>query len=487
MNFAILAYIIGYVLKIESVLLLLPGFVGLYYGEEQAKAYFIVAAATLLAGIVLSFKRPSDQAFYAREGLISVALSWIAMSLFGCMPFVICGDIPRFADAFFEIVSGFTTTGSSILSDVEALSHCSLFWRSFSHWIGGMGVLVFMLTLFPIDGAAMHIMRAESPGPQVGKIMPKMKDTSKALYIIYSALTALEFVILLACGVTPFDAVTTSFATAGTGGFAIYNSGFADYTHSAQYVVAVFMLLFGVNFSVYFLLIKRHFRQAFKNEELKWYGVIVASAVVLITISTRTMFNLADAFRHAFFQVASIITTTGFSSTDFNLYPSFAKQIIMMLMFIGACAGSTGGGIKVSRITILAKSFWNELARLVHPRTVKKVRFEGKLVEHTTIRMVNVYLVAYIFVYVASLLIISLDDFGMNTNFSAVAATINNIGPGLGTVGPTGNFGGFSDLSKYIFCFDMIAGRLEIFPMLVLLSPHTWHQTIRHRKTANNQ
>lgn len=485
MNFSILAYIIGYVLKIEGVLLLLPGVVGIYYGEKEAKAYFIVAAAAVLAGVILSFKRPSDQNFYAKEGLVSVAISWLAMSFFGCMPFMICGDIPHFADAFFEIVSGFTTTGSSILSDVEVLSRCSLFWRSFSHWIGGMGVLVFVLTLFPIDGAAMHIMRAESPGPQVGKIMPKMKDTSKVLYIIYSVMTVIEFVILLFCGVKPFDAATTSFATAGTGGFAIYNSGFADYTHAAQYVVAVFMLLFGVNFNVYFLLVKRHVKQAFKCEELKWYAVIVTSAVILITVNTRSMFNIADAFRHAFFQTASIITTTGFATTDFNLYPSFSKQIIMLLMFIGACAGSTGGGIKVSRITILAKSFANEIARMVHPRTVKKVRFEGKLVEHTTIRSINIFLVSYIFVYVVSLLIVSLDNFGMNTNFSAVAATVNNIGPGLGTVGPSGNFGGFSDLSKFVFCFDMIAGRLEIFPMLVLLSPKTWQRSLKHKKTLN--
>ncbi len=486
MNFGILAYIVGYVLKIEGSLLLLPGFVGIYYGEEQAKYFFIVAAITFVAGFLMTFKKPSDTAFYAKEGLVSVALSWLAMSAFGCLPFLLSGDIPKVADAFFEIVSGFTTTGSSILSDIEALPRCSLFWRSFSHWIGGMGVLVFMLTLFPIDSAAIHIMRAESPGPQVGKIMPKMKDTSKALYIIYTALTLLEFFALILCGREPFDAITTSFGTAGTGGFAIYNDSLVSYPASAQYVVAVFMLLFGVNFSVYFLIVARRIRQALKNEELRWYIAIALSATLLIAFSTGEMFEAEEGLRHALFQTASIMTTTGFSTTDFNNFPSFAKQIILLLMFIGACAGSTGGGIKVSRIVILWKSFVNELSRLIHPRTVKKVRFEGKLVEHGTIRSVNTFIISYILVYIVSVLVISLDNFSMNTNFTAVAATINNIGPGFDAVGATGNFAGFSDLSKYVFCFDMIAGRLEIFPMLVLINPGTWHKIIRHKNKRSS-
>ena len=316
--------------------------------------------------------------------------------------------------------------------------------------------------------------------------MPKMKDTSKALYIIYTALTLLEFFALILCGREPFDAITTSFGTAGTGGFAIYNDSLMSYPASAQYVVAVFMLLFGVNFSVYFLIVARRIRQALKNEELRWYIAIALSATLLIAFSTGEMFESEEGIRHALFQTASIMTTTGFSTTDFNNFPSFAKQIILLLMFIGACAGSTGGGIKVSRIVILWKSFVNELSRLIHPRTVKKVRFEGKLVEHGTIRSVNTFIISYILVYIVSVLVISLDNFSMNTNFTAVAATINNIGPGFDAVGATGNFAGFSDLSKYVFCFDMIAGRLEIFPMLVLINPGTWHKIIRHKNKRSS-
>lgn len=485
MNFQIIFYIIGYVLKIEGLLLVIPALVGLGYREQEAGAYLICAAVLTVVGILMTLKKPRNQVFYAKEGFVSVALSWLAMSLFGCLPFIFSGDIPRFADAFFEMVSGFTTTGSTILGDVEALSHCSLFWRSFSHWIGGMGVLVFILSVLPITGGAtMHLMRAESPGPQVGKMMPKIKDTAKILYVIYTAMTLAEILILICCRMPVFDAVTLSFGSAGTGGFAIRNSGLADYSAACQYVVAAFMILFGVNFNVYFLLLRRHLRQALRCEEAWWYTAIIGASTLLIFANTLKLFDTAEeAFCHAFFQVGSIITTTGYSTTDFNLYPEFSKLILVLLMFIGACAGSTGGGIKVSRIIILIKSVGNELARIVHPRTVKKVRLEGKVIDHGTARSVNTFLMAYILIFFTSGLLISLDNFDFTTNFTAVAATLNNIGPGLNVVGPLGNFGAFSDLSKYIFCFDMLAGRLELFPLLVLLMPNIWKRSFRLHKS----
>lgn len=476
MNFSIILYIIGYVLKIEGFLLLIPAAVGLGYREPHYLSFLICSAICLALGFLITAKKPKNQRFYAKEGFVSVALSWLFLSLFGCLPFIINGDIPRFADAFFEMVSGFTTTGASILSDVEALSHCSLLWRSFSHWIGGMGILVFILSVLPITGGAtMHLMRAESPGPQVGKIVPKIRETAGILYIIYTGMTILQIVILI-CGKMPvFDAVTLSFGTAGTGGFAVKNSGVADYSAFSQYVIAIFMLLFGVNFNVYFLAIRKNLRQALKVEEMHWYLVIISLAVGFITLNIRGMFQtLEEAFRQALFQASSIMTTTGFSTTNFDLFPEFSKFVLVMLMFCGACAGSTGGGIKVSRIAILFKSVKDELSRIIHPRAVRQVRFEKKTLEESTVRSVYIFIVAYAVIFFGSVLIISLDKFDFTTNFTSVAATINNIGPGLSGVGPTKNFGGFSDLSKYLLCFDMLAGRLEIFPVLVLLNPSTW-------------
>jgi trk system potassium uptake protein TrkH len=484
MNLQIILYIVGYVLKIEGLLMAIPTLVGFIYREPQAWSYLICAAGITVLGLLASLKKPKNQVFYAKEGFVSVALSWVVLSLFGCLPFIISGDIPRFADAFFEMVSGFTTTGSSILTDVEALSKCSLFWRSFSHWIGGMGVLVFILSVLPITGGAtMHLMRAESPGPQVGKIMPKIRDTSKILYIIYTAMTLTEVLLLIAFKMPVFDAVTLSFGTAGTGGFAVKNTGLALYSAPCQYIIAVFMILFGVNFNVYFLLLRRHLRQALRCEEARWYTTVIGISTLLIFANTLQLFNTAEeAFRHALFQVGSIITTTGFSTADFNIYPQFSKLLLIILMFVGACAGSTGGGIKVSRIVIMIKSAFNELGRLVHPRAVKKVRLEGKVVEHGVMRSVNTFLITYVMIFFGSALLISLDDFDFATNFSSVAATLNNIGPGLNAVGPTGNFSAFSDLSKYVFCFNMLAGRLELFPLLVLLSPQAWKRSFRIKK-----
>ena len=400
---------------------------------------------------------------------------------------MINGDIPRFADAFFEMVSGFTTTGSTILKDVEALSRCSLFWRSFSHWVGGMGILVFVLSVLPITGGStMHLMRAESPGPQVGKIVPKIKNTAIILYVIYTVMTVVEIILLLISGMELFDALTLSFGSAGTGGFAVRNSGLADYAPASQYIVAIFIILFGVNFNVYFLIVRRHLRAALKYEEALWYYAIIAAAVIAITFNTRDMFvTLEETFRHSLFQVGSIITTTGYSTTDFNLFPEFSKQILVLLMFIGACAGSTGGGIKVSRIVIMVKSMFGEISRILHPRTMKKVHMDGHIIDEPTLRSVNMFIMAYIVLFSFSVLIVSWDNFDMTTNFTAVAATLNNIGPGLNMVGPMGNFSEYSDVSKYVFCFDMLAGRLELFPILVLFNPKTWNRQIHlHRHNA---
>ena len=485
MNFSIIIYIIGYVLKIEGILMLAPTFIDLYYGEGAYLGYGVMALAAFLIGSIISFKRPKNQVFYAKEAFVSVPLAWIFASIFGALPFVINGDIPHFVDALFEIVSGFTTTGSSILTDVEAVSHASLFWRSFSHWIGGMGILVFILSVLPIaGGATMHLMRAESPGPQVDKVVPKIKDTSIMLYIIYTAMTVLQIVLLI-IGDTPiFDSVCLSLGTAGTGGFSVKNSGLADYSPYVQYVVSIFMILFGVNFNVYVLLVRKHLKQALRVEEARWYLIIILLAVALITINTKYLFpTLEQAFRTALFHVSSIMTTTGFSTYDFSkFYPIFSQTLLVLLMFIGACAGSTGGGIKVSRITIMTKTVRDELSRIIHPRAVKRVRSEGKTVEHSVVRSINIYLLGFLGVFVVSVLLISLDNFDFTTNFTAVSATINNIGPGLGKVGPYGNFAEFSDFSKLVFCFDMIAGRLEILPMLVLINPKTWSHPFKYKK-----
>ena len=476
MNYSIIVYILGHVIRLEGLLLLIPTLVGICYSEQQYLAFLICAVICVLIGCFLTLKKPKNQVFYAREGFVTVAFSWFVLSFFGCLPFVISKDIPHFADAFFETASGFTTTGSSILENVEVLAHCSLFWRSFTHWIGGMGILVFVLTVLPLaGGATMHLMRAESPGPQVGKMVPRVRDTSIILYAIYSAMTVIQIILLLCGGMPLFDAVTLSFGTAGTGGFAVRNSGLAGYSAYSQYIIAIFMILFGVNFNVYFLAIRKNFKQALNVEESHWYLGAIAIATLFITFNTRSLFiTLEQSFRSALFQVASVITTTGYSTADFNLFPSVSKLLLLLLMFSGACAGSTGGGIKVSRLVILAKSLRGELSRILHPRAVNQIRFEHKKVDDSTVRSIYTFMVAYTVLFCCALIIISFDNFDMTTNFTSVLATINNIGPGLEMVGPTGNFSKFSDLSKYIFSFCMIAGRLEIFPVLVMLNPRTW-------------
>ena len=476
MNYRMILYTIGWALNIEGACLLLPLICSAIYKEPYVLTFAFCMLVCLAFGFLLTVKTPKNKSMYAKEGFVIVALSWIFISLFGCLPFILSGYIPNFVDALFETVSGFTTTGATILADVEALPKGLLFWRSFTHWIGGMGVLVFLVAILPLSGGSnLYLIKAESTGPAVSKLVPTVKSTAKLLYGMYIFLTVLEIILLLIGKMNLFEALTLSFGTAGTGGFGILNSSFADYSPYVQNVATIFMLLFGVDFSLYYLIIMKKFKVALKSEEVRAYFLIVLVSSLLICFNCASMFeNLATSFRHSIFQVASIITTTGFATVDFDKWPEFSKTILVVLMFIGACAGSTGGGIKVSRIIILLKSIVKEIKIAVHPKRVYKTTMNGKLVEHETVRAINVFMVAYIAIYVASMLIISIDNMDFTTNFTAVAATINNIGPGLAGVGPTQTFGAFSPLSKVVFIFNMIAGRLEIFPVLILFSLPTW-------------
>lgn len=475
MNYGIVAYTLGWVLNFESVCLLLPLLCSVLYRENIVSTYVVCIVLCLAVGVLLTVKRPKNKAMYAKEGLVTVALSWIVLSLFGSLPFMISGAVPAFADAFFETVSGFTTTGASILRNVEALPKSLIFWRSFTHWIGGMGVLVFIVAMLPLFGGSnMHLIKAESPGPSVSKLVPKVRATAKLLYMLYIVFTAVEIVLLLLGGVNLFDALTTSFGTAGTGGFGIYNASMADFSPYVQYVVTVFMILFGVDFTVYYLLIICHKGKSGISAEVKVYFAIIAASTAIITVNCRGLYStFEETFRHGAFQVASIITTTGYSTTDFNLWPEFSKTILVMLMFIGACAGSTGGGIKVSRIIILVKSIAKEIKISAHPKLTHRISMNGRTVEHETVRAVSVFMMAYLMIFAIALLIISFDNFDFTTNFTAVAATLNNIGPGLAKVGPAGNFADFSAISKIVLSFAMLIGRLEIFPMLVLFAPNS--------------
>ncbi|MCI9147676.1 MAG: TrkH family potassium uptake protein [Hungatella sp.] len=480
MNIGIIFYFLGWVLIIEAVLMLLPCAVSVIYGDGCLLFFLAVMAVCLAIGWITSHKRPKNSVFYAREGFVAVALIWVVLSFFGALPFWLSGQIPSLTDALFETISGFTTTGASILNNVEGLSPSMLMWRSFTHWVGGMGVLVFVLAIMPLAGGgyAMHIMRAESPGPSVGKLTPKIKTTAKILYVIYLAMTLIQVVLLLLGGMPLFDALATSFGTAGTGGFGIKNSSIAYYdSYYLQGVVTVFMILFGINFNVYYLILVKRFKDACSCEEARVYLGIIAVSVALITLNVRGSFeSLFQAFHHTAFQVGSIITTTGFSTVDFDAWPQFSKSILIGLMFVGACAGSTGGGMKVSRIIIWLKSVRNELLALIHPRSVRVLRLEKKSLDTGVIRSVNNYFIAYFFIFAASVLVVSLDNFDFTTCFTAVAATFNNIGPGMEAVGPMCNFSQLSAASKYVLMFDMLAGRLEIFPMLILFSPATWRK-----------
>lgn len=476
MNYSIIFYVIGWILNVEAAFMVLPCITALIYQEKSGWVFVITIVLCLVIGLPLVMRKPANRVFYLREGFISTSLSWIVLSCMGALPFLLSGYITNPVDALFETVSGFTTTGASILSDVEALPHCLLFWRSFTHWIGGMGVLVFLLTLLPLTGGShMNLMKAESPGPSVSRLVPKVKSTAKILYVIYVCMTLLEIIFLLAGGMPVFDSLTTAFGTAGTGGFGIKNNSIAGYSTYLQVVITLFMILFGVNFNVYFLLLMKKFKAAAANEEVRSYLLIILAAILVISLNTKDMFhNFGHAFQQAAFQVASIITTTGFATTDFNGWPQTSRTILVMLMFVGACAGSTGGGIKVSRFLIMLKTVKKELRQLLHPRSIKKIKIDGKAVEHEVVRSTNVFLILYILIFSFSILLIAFDNLDMTTNFTAVAATLNNIGPGLELVGPTGNFSVFSNGAKLVLIFDMLAGRLELFPMLLLLMRGTW-------------
>ena len=476
MNYAMIRYILAWVLKVEGALLSLPCIIALIYQEKQGLIYIFCMAVCLAIGFLGTVKKPKNTEIYQKDGFASVAMAWVVMSLFGAVPFVLTREIPSFIDALFEIVSGFTTTGASILTDVEALSHTSLFWRSFSHWIGGMGVLVFILMLIPVkNGSQMNLMRAESPGPSVSKFVPRVRNTAILLYKIYISLTIVQIVILLITGLPWFDAMCISFGTAGTGGFGVLNASCGAYTSVQQWVIMIFMVLFGVNFTFYYLFLCKKAGAAIRMEEVKTYLLVILVAIGIITWNISSMYSsLSEALRHASFQVGSIITTTGFSTADFNLWPELSKYILILLMFIGACAGSTGGGIKVSRVLILLKTIRKELQGIAHPRSVKKIKIDGHPVEHETMRSINVFFITYMVIFAISLLLISFNEFALETNFTAVAATLNNIGPGMDLVGPASNYAAFGGFSKAVLIFDMLAGRLELFPVLLLFCPSTW-------------
>lgn len=476
MNHAMIAYVIGWILNCEGFLMLLPCLTAVIYQETAGFSFAAAMALCFLFGVPLTVRKPKNMVFYTKEGFVSVSLSWIVLSVMGSLPFLFSGSITNPVDALFETVSGFTTTGASILSDVEALPRCILFWRSFTHWIGGMGVLVFILSLLPLTGGYhMNLMKAESPGPSVEKLVPKIQSTAKILYSIYVAMTILEVLLLLAGNMPLFDALTTTFGTAGTGGFGIKNDSMASYSPYLQNVVTVFMILFGINFNFYFLLLMRKPKKAMKNEEVRCYLAIIAITISIITFNIRGLYpSIMEAFQQAAFQVGSIITTTGFATTDFNTWPQVSRTILVMLMFVGACAGSTGGGIKVSRFVILLKTVNKELHLFLHPKGVRKISMDGKVVEHEVVRSINVFMTAYVLVFAFSILLVGFDNHDLITNFTAVAATLNNIGPGLELVGPSQNFGLFSDPAKCVLIFDMLAGRLELFPLLLLFVKDTW-------------
>lgn len=476
MNFSMLFYLLGWILNFEAIFLTLPTITALIYKEKSGFAFLITIAICLAFGLLLTIRKPKKKSIYARDGFVIAALSWIVISLFGALPFVISGVTSSYTDALFETVSGFTTTGATIFSNVEILPKCIQMWRSFTHWIGGMGVLVFIMAFLPLSGAQnMHIMKAESPGPSVSKLVPRVKSTASILYLMYLILTLLEFVLLIIGKVSIFDALNISFSTAGTGGFGFRNDSIASFSSYVQITVTVFMILFGINFNIYFLLISRKLRDVFKNTELRVYLAIIFVVIAVITLNISGMFaSIGEALKHSAFTVASVITTTGFSTVDFNLWPELSRALIVLIMFIGACAGSTGGGIKVSRIIILFKSMAKEIRQLIHPNQVRKIEIDGRKVEHSVVRSVNVYMVCYLLIFTMSTLAVSFDNHDLITNFTAVSATLNNIGPGLEMVGPVSNFGIFSIPAKLVLIFDMLAGRLELFPMLVLFAPVTW-------------
>ncbi len=477
MNKRMIVYSLGMLLLFESVMLLLPALTDVIYGEGVLKYYIAVVLLLAVIGFGLTRVKAKNRTIYSREGLITVAVGWIVLSLFGAIPMWLSGEFPTYIDAFFETVSGFTTTGATVLADVEALSHATLIWRSFTHWIGGMGVLVFVISMVKIasGGGNIYLMKAESPGHEVSRLVPSTKGTAKILYVIYICLTLAEFLILVILRVPVFHAICGTFGTAGTGGFGTFNDSFASYNPAVQLAVGIFMMLFGINFSCYYLLLAKRFKELLKNEELRVYLIIMLSSTVIITLNIMSRFaNFGEALLSSYFQVASVMTTTGYTTADFNTWPELSRIIMLIVMCIGASVGSTGGGIKVARFIILGKMGLREIRYTAKPNEVRSIRFNGKTVSEHTIRNVCSFFVLYMVVFIISLILISFDKMDIVSNISGVVATLNNIGPGLEVVGATGNYGGYSALSKLIFSADMLLGRLELLPLFVLFSPRTW-------------
>ena len=477
MNRKMVISTIGKLSQIEAVLLLLPAIVALCYKEYSITfGYLGTAAIALVAGLLMCIAKPKSDVIFAKEGFVIVAAAWLWASLIGALPFVITREIPNYIDAFFETVSGFTTTGSSILTDVEALSHGNLFWRSFTHWIGGMGILVFVMAILPnVSDRSIHILKAEVPGPVVGKIVPRIKDTAKILYFIYLGFTVAEAILLYLGGMNLFESAVHSFGTAGTGGFGIKSDSIGSYSPYLQWVIAIFMMLFGINFNLYYMLLIRKVKSVLKSTELWLYIGIIALSSAIISINIYDRFNsISDTVRTSVFQVVTVITTTGYATNDFNLWPGLSKMILFMLMFLGACAGSTGGGFKISRAAIVFKNIGKEFKKLLHPRSVNAVHFEGRTVENDTVKSAMVYFAIYMVCIFATFMLISFEPFGFETNFTASVACFNNIGPGFGAVGPTGNFAEYTMFSKVVLSFAMLMGRLEIFPILLFFTPATW-------------
>ena len=479
MNKKMTIYILAKMLGVEGIVLLIPAFVSVIYEEESTGSFLIISLILILMYILLGRKVPDNKRIYAKDGLVIVGSAWILWSIVGALPFFISGSIPNYLDAFFETVSGFTTTGSTILTDIEALPMGMSFWRSLTHWIGGMGVLVFVMMLTSLDDDnSMHLMRAEVPGPEADKLVPKARYTARILYSMYFVLTAAEVIFLMLGGMNFFDSLLHAFSTAGTGGFSNKNSSVAYYDSAyIDGVITVFMILFGINFNLYFLIRMKNWKDPLKNEELQVYLGIIASSIAVISLNTLGMYgNILHAFRYASFQVAAIITTTGFYTANFNLWPELSKTILLGLMIIGACAGSTGGGIKVSRLLIMLKSIKQQVKKMLHPKAVTVVKVNGKRINQTTMMGVYIYFICYIMIMMGSVLLVSINNFDFATSFSAVLTMLNNVGPGISQIGPVENFHKFSSLSKVVFCMDMLIGRLEIFPYLLLLSPELWRR-----------
>ena len=481
MNYSMIRYVLFRLFRVLGALLIMPFMVALIYKEyDSAESFFILILISILVGYLGSHRKPANTVIYAKEGFAITALAWILISMLGAIPFVVTGAIPNYIDACFETVSGFTTTGGSILTSVDEMEKSVQFWRTFTHWIGGMGVLVFLLAVVPMtDGYSMHLMRAESPGPVVGKIVPKVKDTAKILYLIYIGITVLEIICLKISGLSLYEAATITFSTVGTGGFSVTNAGIGGYSTVSQAVIILFMALCGVNFTVYYFLINRKPKEAFAIDEVKYYFGTMAVAACLIAINIYRAGVLDSAgmcFHHALFAVTSIMTTTGFGTLDFDKWPEFSRVLLMGLALVGACAGSTGGGFKFSRVLIVIRNARNELNFLVHPKAVKRVFMDGHAVEGTTVKSVSAYLGLYVITLVVSIFLVSLDNFDYQTTVTSVIATLNNIGPGLGMIGPMGNYSEFSYFSKIVLMFDMLAGRLELLPFFIIMKPKTWRR-----------